>query len=88
MSNNNNKHQGIVVAVAMIAAASLLTSGAVAAPAFAGGDDVKQKVEGVKAKCKQNFENVDSTLNTNVGPVMGACIALGLNVNDLTILSP
>jgi hypothetical protein len=41
--NNNNKHRGIVVVVAMIAAASLLTLGAVAvpilAPALADSDD-------------------------------------------------
>ena len=42
-NNTNNKHQGLVAVVALIAAASLLSLGAIAATTitltFAGGDD-------------------------------------------------
>ena len=99
-TNKNNNHQGIALVIAIIAAASLLSLGAIAAPAFAGGNDngkrhdggdggdkVKQVNENTKAKCKQNFEVEDGSLNTNV-QTMGLCAAIAANINDVEILSP
>ena len=96
-NNTNNKHQGIVLVVALIAAASLLSLGAIAAttitPAFAGGDDddgVKQK-----AKAKNNCRTNDAEDNERAGITQDQtgggptdCIAVSANVNDLFILAP
>jgi hypothetical protein len=87
MNNNNddNKHKGIVAVVAMIAAASLLSLGAFAAPAYAGGDDgVKQKAE-AEADCDQKNKVEDGSLNvqTNAAEL---CIGLSLNINDFELL--
>jgi uncharacterized protein YgiM (DUF1202 family) len=87
-SNNNdydNKYKGIVGVVAMIAAASLLSLGAVAAPAYAGGDDeVKQKAE-AKADCDQKNKVDDGSTNVQTN-AMGACVAAAINVNELIVV--
>jgi hypothetical protein len=91
MDNNINKskHQGIALVVALIAAASMLSLGAVAAtsitPAYAGGDDgVKQKAE-AEADCDQKNKAEDGSLNEQTNE-MGACIAAAVNVNELIIV--
>jgi hypothetical protein len=78
----------------------LLSLGAIAVPAFAGGNDngkrydggdggdkVKQVNENTKAKCKQNFEVEDGNANLNT-QTMGLCAAIAANINDVEILSP
>jgi hypothetical protein len=91
MDNNINKseHQGIALVVALIAAASMLSLGAVAAtsitPAYAGGDDgVKQKAE-AEADCEQKNKVEDGSLNvqTNAAEL---CAAISANLNDIEIL--
>jgi hypothetical protein len=81
-----NKNKGITLVVALIAAASLLSLGAVAAPAYAGGDDggVKQKAE-AEADCDQKNKVFDGSLNVqdNIG---GICAGISVNINDLELL--
>jgi hypothetical protein len=95
MDNNKNKHQGLVAVVALIAAASLLSLGAIAAttitPAFAGGDDddgVKQK-----AKAENNCRTNDAEDNERAGVEQGQqgggptdCVAVSANVNDFELI--
>jgi hypothetical protein len=94
-NNTNNKHQGLVAVVALIAAASLLSLGAIAAttitPAFAGGDDddgVKQK-----AKAENNCRTNDAEDNERAGVEQGQqgggptdCVAVSANVNDFELI--
>lgn len=88
-----NKHKGITLVVAMIAAASLLSLGAVAAPAYAGGDEenydkggegVKQKAE-AEADCDQKNKVYDGSLNVQTNAQV-ACAAISANLNDIGIL--
>ena len=82
----DNKNKGITLVVAMIAAASLLSLGAVAAPAYAGGDDgVKQKAE-AEADCDQKNKVEDGSLNVQDN-IQGICAAISANLNDIEILS-
>ena len=84
-NNSNNKQQRIVVVVTMIAAASLLSLGAFAAPAYAGGDDgVKQKAE-AEADCDQKNKVYDGSLNVQAN-TQGACAAISANINDFELL--
>jgi len=95
---NNNKHKGITLVVALIAAASLLSLGAVAAttitPVYAGGDEydrdngdgVKQKAE-AEADCDQKNKVKDGNLNLQTNTQIIGCIAASINVNDFEILS-
>jgi hypothetical protein len=79
-----NKHNGITLVVAMIAAASLLSLGAVAAPAYAGGDDgVKQKAVS-EADCDQKNKVVDGTGNFQDN-FQELCLAISANLNDIEI---
>ena len=96
MDNNKNKHQGIVVVVALIAAASLLSLGAVAAttitPAFAGGDDdgVKQKAK-AKNNCRVNEAEDNERAFVTQGQQGGGptrCIAISPNINDFELILP
>jgi hypothetical protein len=94
---NNNKHKGITLVVALIAAASLFSLGAVAAttitPAYAGGDEydrdngdgVKQKAE-AEADCDQKNKVKDGSLNLQDN-IQGVCAAISANLNDIEILS-
>jgi hypothetical protein len=94
---NNNKHKGITLVVALIAAASLFSLGAVAAttitPAYAGGDEydrdngdgVKQKAE-AEADCDQKNKVNDGSLNLQDN-IQGVCAAISANLNDIEILS-
>ena len=96
MDNNINKseHQGIALVVALIAAASMLSLGAVAAtsitPAYADGDDgdngdgVKQKAE-AEADCDQKNKVVDGSLNVQTNAQV-LCAGISVNANDLEIL--
>jgi hypothetical protein len=85
-----NKNKGITLVVAMIAAASLLSIGAFAAPAYAGGDEydggdgVKQRAE-AEADCDQKNKVLDGSLNVqdNIG---GICAGISVNINDLELL--
>ena len=82
---NNNKHKGMFAVVAMIAAASLLSLGAFAAPAYAGGDDgVKQKAE-AEADCEQKNKVEDGSLNVQTNTNLIGCIAASINANDIEI---
>lgn len=78
----------------MIAAASLFSLGAVAAPAYAGGDEskydkggdgVKQKAEAV-AECDQKNKVKDGSLNIQTNTQLIGCIAASINANDIEIL--
>jgi hypothetical protein len=83
-----NKHKGITLVVALIAAASVFSVGAVAAmniPAYAGGDGVKQKAE-AEADCDQKNKVEDGSLNVQDN-IQGICIAASINANDIEILS-
>ena len=72
----------------MITAASLLSLGAVAVPAYAGGDDgVKQKAE-AEAECDQKNKVKDGNLNLQTNTQIIGCIAASINANDIGILSP
>jgi hypothetical protein len=97
MDNNINKskHQGIALVVALIAAASMLSLGAVAAtsitPAYADGDDgdngdngVKQKAE-AEADCDQKNKVVDGSLNVQTN-AQELCAAISANLNDIEII--
>ena len=91
MDNINNKRQEIAVVVALIATASLLSVGAVAAmttPAYAGGDnddgDVKQKAES-EAECDQKNKVEDGSLNVQTNE-QALCIAASININDLGLI--
>ena len=95
-NNTNNKHQGIVLVVALIAAASLLSLGAVAAttitPAFAGGDDdgVKQKAK-AKNNCRVNEAEDNERASVTQDQTGGGptdCIAVSANVNDFELILP
>jgi hypothetical protein len=81
-----NKNKGITLVVAMIAAASLLSIGAFAAPAYAGGDGdgVKQKAEAV-ADCDQKNKVYDGSLNTQLNEQL-LCAGISININDLELL--
>jgi hypothetical protein len=90
----DNKNKGITLVVALIAAASLLSLGAVAAPAYAGGDEenydkggdgVKQKAEAV-ADCDQKNKVEDGSLNVQTNAQIVGCIAASINANDIEIL--
>jgi hypothetical protein len=81
----DNKNKGITLVIATIAAASLLSLGAVAAPAYAGGDDgVKQKAE-AEAECDQKNKVFDGSLNVQDN-IQGTCIGASININDLELL--
>jgi hypothetical protein len=83
-----NKHKGITLVVAMIAAASVFSVGAVATmniPAYAGGDGVKQKAE-AEADCDQKNKVVDGSENLQTN-IQELCIAASINANDIEILS-
>jgi hypothetical protein len=89
MNNNNfdNKHKGTVAVVAMIAVASLLSLGAFAVPAYAGGDGgdgVKQKAE-AEADCDQKNKVEDGSLNLQTN-LQELCAAISLNINDFELL--
>jgi hypothetical protein len=90
MDNINNKRQEIAVVIALIATASLLSVGAVAAttPAYAGGDnddgDVKQKAES-EAECDQKNKVEDGSLNVQTNE-QALCIAASININDLGLI--
>jgi hypothetical protein len=85
-----NKTKEITLVVAMIAAASVLSLGAVAAttitPAYAGGDGdgVKQKAEAV-ADCDQKNKVYDGSLNTQLNEQL-LCAGISININDLELL--
>jgi hypothetical protein len=87
---SKDKHQRIVLVIAMIGAASLLSLGAVAStsitPAFAGGDDdgVKQKAE-ADNDCDQKNKNEDGDFVSQEN--LQECIAISANVNELTVAS-
>ena len=82
----DNKNKGITLVIATIAAASLLSLGAVAAPAYAGGDDgVKQKAE-AEAECDQKNKVEDGSLNVQSNAQIVGCIAASININDLGLL--
>jgi hypothetical protein len=93
----DNKNKGITLVVALIAAASLLSLGAVAAttitPAYAGGDEedyhddddgVKQKAE-AEADCDQKNKVEDGSLNVQTNN-QELCIGASININDVEIL--
>jgi hypothetical protein len=80
-----NKNKGITLVIATIAAASLLSLGAFAAPAYAGGDDgVKQKAES-EADCDQKNKVEDGSANVQDN-FQRLCIAASINANDISIL--
>jgi hypothetical protein len=92
----DNKNKGITLVVALIAAASLLSLGALAAttitPAYAGGDGhdgsddgVKQKAE-AEADCDQKNKVEDGSTNVQDN-IQGICAAISANLNDIEILS-
>jgi hypothetical protein len=93
----DNKNKGITLVIATIAAASLLSLGALAAttitPAYAGGDKndhdsgdgVKQKAE-AEADCDQKNKVEDGSVNTQTNNQL-ACAAISANLNDIEILS-
>jgi hypothetical protein len=81
----DNKNKGITLVIATIAAASLLSLGAFAAPAYAGGDDgVKQKAE-AEADCDQKNKVEDGNANPQTN-TMGACVAAAVNINELIVV--
>jgi hypothetical protein len=88
----DNKNKGITLVIATIAAASLLSLGAVAAttitPAYAGGDGgddgVKQKAE-AEADCDQKNKVYDGSLNAQTN-LQELCIGASININDLELL--
>jgi hypothetical protein len=81
----DNKNKGITLVIALIAAASLLSLGAIAAPAYAGGDDgVKQKAE-AEADCDQKNKVEDGSLNVQTN-AQELCIGASININDLELL--
>jgi hypothetical protein len=88
-----NKNKGITLVIATIAAASLLSLGAFAAPAYAGGDKndhdsgdgVKQKAE-AEADCDQKNKVEDGSVNSQTNNQL-ACAAISANLNDIEILS-
>jgi hypothetical protein len=85
-----NKTKEITLVVAMIAAASVLSLGAVAAttitPAYAGGDGdgVKQKAE-AEADCDQKNKVYDGSLNVQTN-AQTLCAAISANLNDIEII--
>jgi hypothetical protein len=94
--DNDNKHQEISIVIALIAAASLLSLGAVAAttitPAFAGGDDdgdeVKQKAK-AKNNCRVNEAEDNERAFVEQGQQGGGptdCIAVSANINDAEVI--
>jgi hypothetical protein len=87
----DNKNKGITLVIAMIAAASLLSLGAVAAPAYAGGDEydgdgdgVKQRAE-AEADCDQKNKVKDGSVNLQTNEQL-ACAGISLNINDFELL--
>jgi hypothetical protein len=90
--DNDKKHKEIVIVVSLIAAASLVSVGVVAAgttitPVFAGdnGDGVKQKAES-EADCDQKNRVEDGTENVQTNE-QALCIGASINANDIEILS-
>jgi hypothetical protein len=85
--DNDKKHKGIVVAL-IATAASLLSLGAFAAPAYAGGDNddggVKQKAE-AEADCDQKNKVHDGSLNVQTN-AQELCIGASINANDIEII--
>jgi hypothetical protein len=92
----DNKNKGITLVIATIAAASLLSLGALAAttitPAYAGGDKndhdsgdgVKQKAE-AEADCDQKNKVEDGSVNSQTNNQL-ACAAISANLNDIEII--
>jgi len=97
-----NKHNGITLVVAMIAAASLLSLGAVAAPAYADGDEENYDKDGdrehdnggdgvkqkaiAEADCDQKNKVFDGAANLQTN-IQELCLAVSANLNDIEILS-